>query len=180
MQNETLARRYAQAVFSLASDANEVERVGGELAAIASGVRNEEAVRAFYVSPVIDRASKERALMAAFGGKTGEIALHTLLLLVRKRRESLLDALVAEYRKLELAARGAEPIVVSTARELPQPELRSLIERLERIYGKRFEASVKLDPALIGGVRIAMGDRVIDGSIAGRLEELTRTLFGSN
>jgi F-type H+-transporting ATPase subunit delta len=88
--------------------------------------------------------------------------------------------LVAEYRKLELEARGVEPLTLTTARELSEAEVRSTVEQLERVYGKKFEAVVRHDPNLIGGVRVAMGDRVIDGSVAGRLEELTRTLFASN
>lgn len=179
MADETLARRYATAVFMLATDAGAVERVGADLSEIAKAIDGEESVRAYFLSPVIARADKEKTLLGVFGGRVGDIALHTLLLLVRKRREKLLDELVAEYKKIEQAARGVEPLVVTSAHEIAPNDLRTLIEKLERAYGKKFEASVTLDPSLIGGVRVAMGDRVFDGSVAGRLEELTRTLFGA-
>jgi F-type H+-transporting ATPase subunit delta len=177
MQNESLARRYATAVYSLAKDTNQVDRVGNDLDTISRALYGEESIQGFYVAPTIERDVKERALVEAFGNRVSEIALHTLLLLVRKRRERLLGELVVEYRKLEMTGRGAEPLVVTSARDLSSEEVRSLVERLERVYGKKFEATVRQDPQLIGGVRIAMGDRVIDGSVAGRLEELTRTLF---
>lgn len=180
MANETLARRYATAVFSLASDNGSTERVGKDLAVIANAIGEDAATKEFFVTPIIDRAEKEKALFATFNGKVDDVALHTLLLLVRKRREALLNDLLAEYRKLELQARGAEPLTITTARELPESELRSMVERLEQLYKKKFEVTVRRDPSLIGGVRIAMGDRLIDGTVAGRLEELSRTLFAHN
>ncbi len=180
MANETLARRYATAVFALASDGGAVSRVGDDLATIGKAIDEDALTKGFFVAPIIDRKEKERVLLAAFEGKVHDVALHTLLLLVRKRRETLLSALVAEYRKLEMQARGAEPLTVTTARELPEHDLRALVGRLERIYGKKFDAQVRVDPSLIGGVRIMMGDRRIDGTVAGRLEELARTLFAHN
>ncbi len=180
MDSESLARRYATAVFSLASESGATERIGKDLSEIDRALASDEATRSFFVAPTVDRGLKERTLLAVFRGKVHDVALHTLLLLVRKRRETLLAKLVSEYRKLEQAGRGAEPLTVTTARDLPAHELRAMLERLERVYGKKFEATVIRDPALIGGVRIAMGDRVIDGSVAGRLEELTRTLFAAN
>jgi F-type H+-transporting ATPase subunit delta len=180
MPNESLARRYATAVFSLAQENGATERIGSDLAAIARAIESETATHEFFLAPTVDRRDKERALLAVFQGKVDDVALHTLLLLVRKRREALLGELLTEYRKLEQAARGADPLLVTTARELPDADVRAMVERLERVYGKKFEATVKHDPALIGGVRITMGDRRIDGSVAGRLEELTRTLFASN
>ena len=110
MANETLARRYATAVFSLARDARATDRVGNDLSSIARAIGDDAQTREFFISPVVDRKSKEAALLATFRGKVDDIALHTLLLLVRKRREALLDELLAEYRKLELASRGAEPL----------------------------------------------------------------------
>ena len=180
MANETLARRYATAVFDLANDAGVVPRVGDDLVAIRKAIQEDETTKNFFVAPIVDRKEKERVLLAAFEGKVHDVALHTLLLLVRKRRETLLPALVVEYRKLEQQARGAEPLTVTTARELPESELRSLVDRLEKIYGKKFDAQVHVDPSVIGGVRVMMGDRRIDGTVAGRLEELSRTLFAHN
>jgi len=171
--NETLARRYATAVFELAS----IEPVGSELNRILGTLNGDPAIRSFFVSPVVARDEKERALLATFQGRVGDIPLHTLLLLVRKRRETLLGDLLAEYEKIARASRGVELLLITTARDLTGDELNAMVAQLERTYDRKFEASVKLDPSLIGGVRIAMGDRVIDGSVSGRLEELTRTLF---
>ncbi|HTX60387.1 MAG TPA: ATP synthase F1 subunit delta [Verrucomicrobiae bacterium] len=177
MLSEKLARRYATAVFSAAGDAGAVDDVGAGLATISSAIAADVRSREFFLSPVIDRGDKERLLLAAFAGKVHDVALHTLLLLVRKRREPLLDVLLAEYRKLSSAARGAEPLTVTSARELSAEQERELVARLERIYGKSFTVTQVVDPRAIGGIRIAMGDRVIDGTISGQLDALSRTLF---
>lgn len=180
MPSEKLARRYAVAVFSLAKERNAVNAVGDDLATVASVFADNPLLKEFFTAPIVARGVKERALLAAFEGKVHEIALHTLLLLVRKRRETLLSGLLGEYRKLQLAGRGEESLTVASARTLSADELRALVGRFERLYGKKFEATQVVEPALIGGVRILMGDRRIDGSVAGRLDALSRTLFASN
>ena len=180
MIDETLARRYATAVFSLASEDGNAERTGDDLAAIAAAIGNDATTRDFFEAPVIDRATKERVLAQVFDGKIGDVALHTLLLLVRKRRERLLSTLVAEYRKLQQAQRGAESLTLTSAHALSGAELAAMVERLERIYHKKFDVKHVVDPAVIGGVRILMGDRRVDGTVAGRLENLARELFASN
>ncbi|HKU80584.1 MAG TPA: ATP synthase F1 subunit delta, partial [Candidatus Tumulicola sp.] len=149
MVSEKLARRYADAVFSLASDAGTVDRVGDDLAAIAAVIVGTPQFAAFFVAPIVDRAEKERALLTAFGGKVDEIALHALVLLVRKRREALLGALVEQYRRLQLASRGEEPLTVASARPLSSDDLRALVGRLERLYAKKFEVTQVVDPSLI-------------------------------
>ncbi|MGA8533920.1 MAG: ATP synthase F1 subunit delta [Candidatus Tumulicola sp.] len=178
MVNEKLARRYAGAVFALARERGAIDAVGDDLATAASALGS-DAARDFFVAPVIDRRAKERVLQDAFGSRVNELTLHTLLLLVRKRRETLLGALVDAYRKLQMAARGEESLTVTSAHELSMNELRALVERLERIYAKKFDVTQVVDPRTIGGVRILMGDRRIDDTVAGRLEALSRTLFAS-
>jgi F-type H+-transporting ATPase subunit delta len=173
--NRTLARRYAVAVSSVARDRDLVERIGSDLQTIANAIGGGP-IHEFFVSPVIDRPQKERVLTQAFEGRVDEVALHALLLLVRKRRESLLEALVAEYLALQREARGAETLVVTSARRLDRSEYAALIEKLERVYGKKFEVTEQIDPSLIGGLRLVMGDRRIDASIAGRLDSLARDL----
>lgn len=180
MANETVARRYAMAVFQLADEAHAIDAVGGDLHALSGAIYQDATTKEFFLSPVIDRKAKQRVLASAFSGKAHDLALHTVLLLVRKRREALLAEIVRQYDALQLQARGEELLTVSSAKELSQSELRSLVERIEKIYGKKFSATQSVQPDLIGGVRIMMGDRRIDGTVEGRLEELTRTLFAKN
>jgi F-type H+-transporting ATPase subunit delta len=177
MAHETVARRYAIAIFQLAEEANAVEAVGKDLHLLSDAIYDDETAKGFYLSPVIDRKEKERLLSAAFTDRAHEIALNTVLLLVRKRRELLLREIVRQYDALQLQARGEDSLAITSAKQLAPDELRSLVSRLEKLYGKKFNVTQSVQPNLIGGVRIMMGDRRIDGTIEGRLEELTRTLF---
>jgi len=179
MANETLARRYAGAVFALAQEQGAVKEVGRDLEAIDGAIRSDAATRAFFVAPIIDRKEKQRVLQDTFEGKTHQLALHTLLLLVRKRREALLSEVSAQYGRLEMAARGTQPLTVTSALALDPKQMRTLVQQLERRYEMRFEVNHKIDPQLIGGVRVTMGDRRLDGSVAGSLDELSRELFGA-
>jgi F-type H+-transporting ATPase subunit delta len=180
MHNETLARRYATAIFRLAEEAKAVEKVGKDLVAMKDAIYGNDDVRRFYLSPVFERKQKETLLAEAFDPKRNHIsliALHALLLLVRKRRESLLPSIVVEYGKLALAAAGEEPLEIVSARDLSKKDVAAIVARLERSYGKRFSVTQRTDPSLLGGVRITMGDRRIDGTLAGRFDELARDLM---
>ncbi len=179
MANEIVARRYAQAIFQLASEQGAAEQVGKELHIVDDAIAGDENTKRYFLAPVVDRKDKEELILGAFRGKAHAITVHTLLLLIRKRRERLLREIVEQYAKLEVAARGTEPMSIMTARALPDDDLSQMVDRLEYLYGKKFKVAVSIDPGLIGGVRITMGDRRIDGSIAGRLDELSRTLFGT-
>jgi F-type H+-transporting ATPase subunit delta len=174
--NQTLARRYAIAIVTLAREQDAVRRVGADLVTMSKAIGEDGLVRDFFVAPIIERATKERVLREAFEGRVHPIALHTLLLLVRKRREALLDAIVTQYLALEREARGVETLTLQSARALDREERLRLVSRLELLYRKKFEVTEVVDPQLIGGLRIMMGDRRIDATISGRLNALAREL----
>jgi F-type H+-transporting ATPase subunit delta len=175
MPNEKLARRYATAVFQLALEAGKVDGVQHDLHTFVQALDADETVRKFFRSPVVDRKEKETIVAQAFA-KLDPIALHTVLLLVRKRRESLVETIVEQFDVLERQARGAEVLRVTTARPLAQGELDALVARLAAAYRTKFDVVQSVDPSLIGGIRITMGDRLVDGTISGRLDDIALLL----
>ena len=177
MASETLARRYAEAIYQLSTENASIERVGADLRTAWELIESDDATRRFFLAPIIDRLEKQTLLIDAFAGKIEDIALHALLLLVGKRRERLLPEILDQYDSLHRAARGAEPLVIASPHAISQHELDHLVSRLSEMYGKQFEVEQRIDPALLGGVRIKMGDVAIDGTVAGKLEELSRTLY---
>ena len=176
MPNQTLARRYAQAVFELAQPERR-EEVGSDLRSIWNAIQSDENVLRFFAAPIVDRAQKEKVVASAVRGQAGDLALHFVLLLVRKRRERLFPEIITQYEALVQASRGAEPLTIVSARELPQNELDRMVARLSKVYGKNFEVRQRVDPSLLGGVRIRMGDLAVDASVAGKLDDLARTLL---
>jgi F-type H+-transporting ATPase subunit delta len=175
MPNETLARRYATAIFQLAQENAKVRPVQHDLHTFVEALDADEEVRRFFRSPVVDRREKEQIISTAFS-RLDAIALHAILLLVRKRRESLVEEIVRQFDDLEREARGAQPLRVTSAREIPKQELDAIVERLSRVYGTQFDVTQSVDPNLIGGVRITMGDKRVDGTVAGRLDDIARLL----
>ena len=175
MPNETLARRYATAIFQLATEAESVERIGGDLHTFVAALAADETVNRFFRSPVVDRTEKGAVIAQAFG-MLHEVALHAILLLVRKRREALAPEIVAQFDILERQARGAQTLNVTSARPLAKADLDALVAKLTAAFKTPFDVTQNVDPGLIGGVRITMGDKRIDGTIAGRLDDLARML----
>jgi F-type H+-transporting ATPase subunit delta len=175
MANETVARRYASAVFSLAKDANAVAAVKHDLHTVVATLDADETIAKFFRSPVVDRKEKTAIIERAFD-KLNDVALHTVLLLIRKRREALLKEIVEQFDLLEQQSRGAAPLRIETARELSQSELDAIVSKLGTIYRTAFDVTQSINPNLIGGVRITLGDKRIDGSVSGRLDDLARLL----
>jgi F-type H+-transporting ATPase subunit delta len=175
MPNETLARRYATAIFQLASEANAVPAVGHDLHTFVASLAADADVNKFFRSPVVDRKEKAAVIGQAFD-KLHDIALHAILLLIQKRREALAPEIVAQFDILERQARGAQTLQVTSARPLSQTDLDALVAKLTAAFKTPFDVTQSVDPELIGGVRITMGDKRIDGTIAGRLDDLARML----
>lgn len=175
MPNEALARRYATAIFQLATEAGAVEDIGRDLHTFIATLAADKDVDRFFRSPAVDRTEKAAVIAAAFD-RLHDIALHAVLLLIRKRREAIAPEIVAQYDVLERQARGAQPLNVTTARPLSKAELDALVAKLTRAFKTTFDVTENVDPELIGGVRITMGDKRIDGTIAGRLDDLARML----
>jgi F-type H+-transporting ATPase subunit delta len=175
MPNETLARRYATAIFQLASEAGEIAGIGRDLHTFIAALAADADVNRFFRSPVVDRAEKSAVIAQAFD-KLNEVALHAILLLIRKRRETLAPEIVAQFDVLERQARGAQTLNVTSARPLAKADLDALVAKLTTAFKTPFDVTQNVDPELIGGVRITMGDKRIDGTIAGRLDDLARML----
>jgi len=179
MQNQTVARRYATAIFNLARDAGRIDRVGADLRSATNAIYGKDDVRRFFLSPVFGRDQKLELLARAFDGKLDDIARNTILLLVRKRREALLGEIASEYERLALESAGKEPLEIVSARALDQSEIDEIVARLGRSSGKRYDVRTRTDAALLGGVRLTTSDRRVDGSLAARIDDLARELSTS-
>ena len=145
MPNETLARRYATAIFQLATEAGAVDRVGGDLHAFVTALAADADVDRFFRSPVVDRTEKTSVIGEAFA-QLHPIALHGILLLIRKRREALAPEIVAQYDILERQARGAQTLNVTSARPLSKADLDALVAKLTATFKTSFDVTQNVDP----------------------------------
>lgn len=179
MAVETLARRYSAALFAVAQDADAVESVVREVDAVVTALESDTALQEFFRSPVIDRAHKTRILQASLHGRVGEIVENFLILLVRKRRENLLRTIARQMHELLDAAAGRSVATIATPTALGPSELAELARRLSHVYKRTIVPDAKVAPELLGGIIMQVGDRYVDGSVSGKLEEVRRHLLAS-
>jgi F-type H+-transporting ATPase subunit delta len=97
-------------------------------------------------------------------------------LMLRRGRIHELPRLAAEFRRLDNARQGITEATAISAAPLTQDEVRAVTQRLEQLTGGRVELAVQVDPSLLGGLVVRVGDRMIDGSVRGRLERLRNQL----
>ena len=177
MLKETIARRYSAALFGLAKDAGAVDKTVEELDAFNAALAKDADVMEFFLSPVIDRTEKIALLERALKDRTGELTFQFLVLLVRKRRENLIDAIAKQMHGLQDLEAGRALATIATPGKLAPDEIAQLTGRLSKVYKRPIVATTKVEPDLLGGVVVQIGDHYVDASVSGKLEEVRRHLL---
>jgi len=175
---DSIAQRYSAALFALASEADDVEATVAQLDAFVAALDRDPELAQFFESPVIERARKEQMLAAALAGAS-ELVRNFVVLLVRKRRENIVRLVARQMHDLHDRQIGRERATIDTPSALPPQELGALAHRLSGVYQRTIVPDVKIQPDLLGGIIVQVGDRYIDASASGKIEEMRRHLLAS-
>jgi F-type H+-transporting ATPase subunit delta len=175
-RRDTAARRYAEAAFEVGTRDGTLERWRADLdlAASLAGDRRSLNVLANPAIPIERRAT---ALDQLLGDRVTAQTANLIRLLLRRGRIEDLPRVAAEFRRLDDRRQGITHATATSATELTQDEIRALTARLEQSTGGRIALDVEVDPSLLGGLIVRVGDRLIDGSVRGRLERLRNQLI---
>ncbi len=170
-QRDTAARRYAEASFQVAMRDGTVEAWRAELDA-AGEIAADETVGRMLGNPALPLETRTEMAESIFGSVVGKPVLNLIGLMLRRGRIEQLPRVAAEFRRLDNARLGVTLATATSAAPLTPDEVRTLTARMEELTGGRVELDLRTDPSLLGGLVVRIGDRLIDGSVRGRLERL--------
>ena len=176
MAGASSARRYAQAAFAIAQERGQVDLWGLELWAVEDALQNEE-FRALLEQAAIPMSRKVRMIADVLKG-VNPLVQNLVCLLVSRRRLSLISGIRQEYMRLVDAYHGRERVQVMSAVPLDTDEQERVTRLLREMVGREVVLESRVDPETLGGLVIRVGDKLIDGSVRGRLEDLKESLAG--
>jgi F-type H+-transporting ATPase subunit delta len=171
----TVARPYAEAAFALAREQNALP-VWAEMLRVANNVANDERVRTALDNPRLSASAKESLFLSLCGGDLNADGKSFVRVLIEAERLDLLPQIRNLFDALKDEAEGIARAQITSAFPIDDRALGGLKAALERRFGKKIEATVSVDPQLIGGATISVGDTVIDGSVQGELQALANHL----
>jgi F-type H+-transporting ATPase subunit delta len=168
------ARRYAEAAFDVARNSGSLDDWEEQLAAIAAILADPALNRAF-TSPVVPRERKEEMILGPFPEMEAQVR-NFLVLLVRQDRLNLLPDILTTFRARLNEHRGIQVVEVITAEPLEPADRDQVAARLAQHLGHQVVIETRVDPNIIGGLVARVGDKVLDGSVRGRLDRLRAAL----
>ena len=170
----TIARPYAEALFKTAvGDLAGTAAWLDELAAIASNAQLQQ----YAGNPSVTAAQTFDVIDGVAKGKWSEAAKNFLRAVIDNGRISVLPEIASQFRALKNAQSGSSDAIVHSAFALDGAALADLATTLEKRFGKKLNLTVELQPELIGGVRVVVGDEVLDTSVKARLEQMKVALI---
>ena len=172
MRDTTIAKNYAEALLELARRAEDPAGWGKLIRDVANGMQDDVTVQHFLESPKVSEAQKNEVFFQALGDRVPRHFLRFLQTLVRKRRQMLIPEISIEYDKLLDIHENRVHANVTVARETSSVDEARIAEQLSRVVGKSVIPHMNVNPAILGGVVVKIGDTVMDGSVRRRLARL--------
>ena len=164
----TIARPYAEAAFQLARDEHSLA-AWSQMLQLAASIIGDERVAQALDDPRLDSGAKESLLLSIGGDRFDERARNFIRVLVEGERVSLLPQIAAMFETLKNDAEATAKATIESAFELDAAQLSELTAALEKRFGRKIETTVTVNPELIGGARVTVGDSVLDGSVQAKL-----------
>ncbi|RNA67816.1 F0F1 ATP synthase subunit delta [Alteribacter keqinensis] len=181
MKRDPLAYRYANALFDLAKERDQLELIGEELQAVKDVFEETNLLDEVFRHPSITNEEKKSLLKTHFGTQVSGAVMNLLFLLVDRKRISIILAVADEYKRLSYASRGVAEATVYTAKPLSEEERQAVKDT----FAKKTNTGELLldevnDPDVLGGFKIRIGDRVFDASVASQLERIHKRMIYGN
>jgi F-type H+-transporting ATPase subunit delta len=176
VRDETIARNYAEALFALGERSGRNEQFADLMDAVAAAVETSPQVQATLMSPKVPKSAKARLLGAALEGAPREFVLF-LQAVVKRGRQLLFRDIATEYLKLLDFQLNRVRAGVTLARPADEALQRTIQDSLGRQLGKQVLASFSVDPEILGGAILRVGERIHDGSVRRRMTRLRRALL---
>lgn len=171
----TIARPYAEAAFRIASDANALP-AWSEMLRFLTEVATDGRVAAALDNPKLTAADKASLLLSIGGERFDTTGRNFVRVLVEADRVAVLPQIRSLFEALKNDADGVARARIDSAFPLADAQLAELKAALEKRFGRKIDATVNVDPALVGGARISVGDTVIDGTIEAQLAAMATRL----
>lgn len=176
MRDSTIARNYAEALFSLASKAGDLDGWGALFTGLSDAIQSDTRLQNFMAAPQVSAIAKKQVVEKAFAGQLPHVMMRFVQKLIDNRRQMLVPEIAVEYGNLVDERAGRVHAQVTVARETSDAERASIAARLSERLGKEVVPHLSVNPAILGGLVVRIGDTVMDGSVRKRLATLRTRL----
>jgi len=170
----TVARPYAEALFRVAQN-GDMATWSGIVAELAQIGANPD-VQAFASNPNVTAVQLAETMRALVKSPLSPEANNFIAMLAENGRVALLPEIGAQFAVLKNAYQGAADATVYSAFDISADQLTQLVATLEKKFGRKLNPTVSVDPSLIGGVRVVVGDEVLDTSVRAKLQQMHAAL----
>jgi F-type H+-transporting ATPase subunit delta len=171
----TAGHRYAQAIFEIAQQEKTIDQWSNDLAALVQVIAAPK-VSIFLENPKNTREQKRKIITELLESKVQPVALRLALLLVQRERQTYIEAIKRDYDASVNKLRGIVVAIVTTSEAIDDNQAAAIGAKLTQMTGKQVQIERKVDPKIIGGMVARIGDTLIDGSVATRLQNLRKQL----
>ena len=181
MRVNLLAKRYAEAVFELAVETKNVDRIAEDLKLVYKVLEENRELRRIIDNPVIDASKKINILNKIFGeiGNVSELSLRFLQLITRNGREMYLQGICQAFESIYLEYKNIVKAELVTAFDPDQEIRKSVLEKLKAISNKEIVLSETINEDIIGGFIVRIEDYQVDASVANQLKKLGKNFAGN-
>ena len=172
-QTSNVGGRYAQALFDLAKDQNRLAQVEADLKSLKAALAESRDLRVLLESPAFNAEAKAKGLAAIADTARFDATTKKFLgLLAANGRGAALASVIAGFEKLAAEARGEVQAQVTTAVPLTAAQARGVAQALRQALGKDPQIETRVDPAILGGLKVRVGSRLFDASLRSKLDSL--------
>ncbi|MHB1156327.1 MAG: ATP synthase F1 subunit delta [Phycisphaerales bacterium] len=180
-QANAVAMIYARSAMELAAQTGEarVDEVGDELSQIGRLLRDQPDLGRLLLHPTINIDKHQKIIDQIFRGRVTDLTCNLLQVLRKKGRLDQLGAIIASYRNLLKERRGEVDVDVTSAKPLDADTLAAITRQLAASLGSTPVVHARIDEKIIGGLKIRIGDQLLDGSVATQLARIKRQLAGA-